>query len=191
MKPLKKKPRHRKRQAPNYRVQVTHPHLGRKSIVIPELSAEFDRWESDRWLNPLGRPNIFFPAGVVPPKTCSYCGAAAPEDVLRLIREHEFEPSATGKSYKQYLNPPGYYLRNAIIHEFFSHHENLGKPLLLSNELPKSVLEYKDPTPPIKIYTQHFTNRMMGKFNSLVEDFMKVLDERIEAFESGKNGAKP
>lgn len=161
-------------------------------VVLPTTDAEFfvcpifqleggvrvdkaDRWENDRWLNPLGRPTIYFPKDVTPPKTCSYCGGAAPQEVLRLMREHEFEPVATTKSYKQYLAAPGYYLYQARLNEFFADKENVGKTPFLTSELLEAPRDYRDAIPQIKVYTAHFSTEEVEEFNKLVEQFINAL----------------
>lgn len=191
------KPRHRKKgqskRQSNYRIEpilradnktktlLTIPLLSAEKFICPRYQleggirlSESDRWEFDTWLNPLGRPNIWFP-NCKPPATCSYCGAAAPEDVLRLMRENEWEPAATTKNYKQYLHPPGYYLYHAKLNEFLNKKENMGKTPMLSDELG----EFKSPTPPVKIYLQHFTTDQMNEFNRLVREMMAALPSKI------------
>lgn len=59
-----------------------------------------DHWELGRW------DNGVWPHPFELPRTCSFCGAAHPEDVLRLMREKHWYPEATDKRYKRYLKPP-------------------------------------------------------------------------------------
>lgn len=63
---------------------------------VEELRAEGTLFspESLRW-----------PEGSSPPRTCSYCGGAHPEDLIELVRSGWLvEP--TDKGYKRYVNTP-------------------------------------------------------------------------------------
>jgi hypothetical protein len=91
------------------------------------------------------------------PRVCSFCGGAHPEDVLRLIAEGwEVEPSLKG--YKGYLHPPGYTqsMQGAM--------RKMGRgmdPIRALAERPS----VSDPTPPVKIYAQHFSPAQLEELN--------------------------
>ncbi len=86
------------------------------------------------------------------PRTCSFCGGVHPEDAIRLLREG-WEVEATSKSYKRYLQPPGY----AKWCREMSGTIGIG-PL----PLPK----FPPPVPPVKVYVAHFNADQCDRFNS-------------------------
>lgn len=92
------------------------------------------------------------------PRTCSYCGGAHPDDVLKLMRQ-DWEVEATTKGYKRYLQPPGHRARhNAIMARMRDHEDPFGPGLP----------ETWSPVPPVKVYVQHFNDEQIRRFNEIV-----------------------
>lgn len=91
------------------------------------------------------------------PRTCSYCGGAHPDDILRLIYEG-WEVEETTKAYKRYIEPP-----------------RVGTQTL---EGPYCAIHESDPirvairnwhaVPPVKLYVQHFSDAQIEEFNKLL-----------------------
>jgi hypothetical protein len=66
--------------------------MRRTRFGISPLAGGGDTWPwSDHWQ---------------PPRSCSFCGGAHPDDAITLARAG-WKLEATGKMYKFYLNPPG------------------------------------------------------------------------------------
>jgi hypothetical protein len=85
-----------------------------------------------------------------PPRTCSFCGGIHPEDAIRLIQDG-WEIEATGKTYKRYLEPPGYH----------QHMADLRQTIATSDKVP----EFWSPVPPVKLYVSHFNDDQVSRFN--------------------------
>jgi hypothetical protein len=140
-----------------------------------------DRWLRDRWRSRLGRAvEDFWHRGAGlrfllwlgrnpyrggtrwlhpwQPRTCSFCGGAHPEDALRLLEEG-WESEGTGKSYKRYLNPPGYgdHVARCVA--------------AVRGGQPTAPLEagHWSPTPPVKVYLQHWNQEQCARANALIE----------------------
>ncbi len=116
----------------------------------PAITDGPDRWEPGdaRWN--AQRP---WPGPGPAPRTCSFCGGVHPDDVLTLLRDHAWESHGTDKSYKKYLEPPG--TRAA--------HQALMRTGQRAADAPRS------PTPPAKVYLQHWTDEQMAHANTLIE----------------------
>lgn len=94
-----------------------------------------------------------------PPRTCSYCGGIHPEDALRLLGD-DWEVDGTTKGYKKYLNPPGTNQKHAA----------LIRSLQDKNKEPfQCVPSVWSPTPPVKVYVQHFTAEHIDQWNAIVD----------------------
>lgn len=115
---------------------------------------ENDGWDTNRWeVRGPSDTSTYFPPQFVAPRTCSYCGSVHPEDALKLMSQGWEVESATGKSYKRYLHPPGHgmYLMRIF-----------GVPNVRE---PK---DYREPTPPVKLYVMHMTPEQIDRFNSIL-----------------------
>jgi len=145
------------------------------------MRGELDWWDSRRWtknilavrarhaiehlvdlLKHKGRQTLFrglhndewlWPGDV--PRTCSYCGSIHPVDALRLVSEG-WEVEGTGKSYKRYLNPPGY--RN-VLQDYFD--AKCSGEKRWKNAYPWS------PVPPVKLYVDHLTRDQVERLNAI------------------------
>jgi hypothetical protein len=130
-----------------------------------------DTWETDRWTkdpevaeqeirnfmakNPTGGISTNLWKSDLPvPRTCSYCGGIHPDDAVTLL-EGGWEVEATTKSYKRYLQPPGYHKQHLDVMQS-----------LQSGSLP----EFWHPRPPVKLYVSHFSPEQIDKFNATVKD---------------------
>lgn len=83
------------------------------------------------------------------PRTCSFCGGVHPDDAFRLIEAGwEIE---IAKSYKFYLNPPGYHAH-------------------LTNFRIGEKSDYHSPVPPVKGYSHHFTKEQTDRLNLLYRE---------------------
>ena len=90
-----------------------------------------------------------------PPRTCSFCGGIHPEDAIRLISEG-WEVDPTTKPYKRYLEPPG--MRQK--------HKALIAALDRGDDSFRSVPSVWSPGPPVKLYTMHFDQDQIDRFNA-------------------------
>ncbi len=138
-------------------------------------SMDLDCWETDRWhTDPevvkklheaedakynrvefhRGPNNDLWLWGPTPARTCSFCGGVHPDDAIRLIEEG-WEVESTDKNYKRYLHPPG----------FWKWHEQF----IQSMREEIKVEPYADPTPPVKLYIQHFDDEHIKKFNAALD----------------------
>jgi len=88
------------------------------------------------------------------PRTCSYCGGAHPDDILRLLGEG-WEVDVTDKSYKRYIQPPRTDTRRVFLGTGCEGHEIPERPW--------------HPVPPVKLYVQHFDEKQVELFNSQLE----------------------
>ena len=93
-----------------------------------------------------------------PPRTCNFCGGIHPEDALRLLADG-WEAEGTGKNYKRYLQPPGAH----TMHEAY-----LASIKDTSREPGQGVPSIWMPTPPVKVYFQHFTPEQGAKWNEIL-----------------------
>src|SRR5260370_16205930 len=66
-----------------------------------------DVWWENNWNKYYVYSGRCWPDSFKPPRTCSFCGGANPEDVIQLMMAG-WEVETTGKVYKRYLHPPGY-----------------------------------------------------------------------------------
>jgi hypothetical protein len=90
------------------------------------------------------------------PRTCSFCGGIHPDDAIRLVSEG-WEMENTGKSYKRYLEPPGYHNHMEELHQKIY---ETGVPVDHS-----TFPEFWSPVPPVKLYVTHFDKDQVEKFN--------------------------
>jgi hypothetical protein len=117
-----------------------------------------DRWNTDRWAQ--DREGAKFP-NFQPPRTCSFCGGAHPEDLIELLRLG-WEVGETDKPYKRYMHPPGFRL-----------HQERWSSWMVNQRSGGSFFDhlgYVDPTPPVKLYTQHFSESQVNDFNAILEE---------------------
>ncbi|TAL13933.1 hypothetical protein EPN95_04570 [Patescibacteria group bacterium] len=99
-----------------------------------ERKENLDVWSTHTWGPFYGAK---WPEEFERPRTCSFCGGANPEDVVRLI-EKGWEVQKTDKKYKFYLHPPGY-------HDY-----------IMSDQTPEGAsVPFPSVVPPVKIYTMH------------------------------------
>lgn len=88
------------------------------------------------------------------PRTCSFCGGVHPADALRLVHEG-WEVEWSDKGYKAYMNPPGYRAAMSRIMDATRKRE------------PTGAKHWSwSPVPPVKLYTQHFTEQDAAEFNA-------------------------
>ncbi len=113
--------------------------------VLAASKTNADRWRTgaEYW-----GADSHVPDGYDPPRTCTGCGSAHPEDVLVLLATGWDHEKATGKTYKGYLHPPGY----------------------LSQMLrPGGVgLGIRGPSPMVKFYTPHFDSSQIVELNAFL-----------------------
>jgi hypothetical protein len=87
------------------------------------------------------------------PRTCSHCGGAHPEDIIRLVREG-WESEGTTKSYKRYIEPPRVGLQKI-------------------QTCPVHSVEVAErawyAVPPVKLYVHHFNDAQVAEFNALID----------------------
>jgi hypothetical protein len=114
-----------------------------------EYKEMLDYWSTSNW-GPYYMSQ--WPKEFEPPRTCSFCGGVHPDDAIKLV-EQGWEVEATGKFYKRYINPPGTKAARDI---YFKTGVFPGR-------------EYTDPTPPVKLYTMHFTAEQIERFNTLLK----------------------
>jgi hypothetical protein len=110
-----------------------------------------DAWDTNLWTPLEGDvpdTRTYFPEGFTPPRTCTYCGAAHPDDALALMRQG-WLVEGTGKQYKRYLQPP-----RQVPHE--------------NDEAPRP---YRSPVPAVKVYSMHFTEVQIEQFNFLAKPY--------------------
>jgi len=88
------------------------------------------------------------------PRTCSFCGGAHPQDILRLLAEG-WEAGSTTKAYKWYLEVPGY-------------HDHMDRVLSVigTHRLPPEP-RYQPAIPPVKVYSAHFSVEQFARFKWL------------------------
>ena len=91
------------------------------------------------------------------PRVCSYCGGVHPDDAVRLIREG-WTVAGTDKGYKRYMEPPGYRAWCRRVDECWPDRAAAGDP-------PAAL-----PIPPVKVYTQHFSEEQITAFNAALAD---------------------
>lgn len=94
-----------------------------------------------------------FPDAYEAPRTCSYCGSAHPEDVLKLLNAKWDHEKATGKEYKGYLYPPGY----------------IAQILKPRGEKP----DVRGTSPMVKFYTMHFDSSQLAELNAFLRSEWK------------------
>lgn len=132
----------------------------------PERGNVKDCWETDRWD---GRSDSeYWPIGFDKPRTCSYCGGAHPEDAIKLM-EQGWEVEATTKSYKRYMQPPGFAGWFAQMLEQIDPKQPMSKQL--------EGYGVKSPVPPVKLYIEHFTDEQIDRFNQLIRTRYKKADD--------------
>lgn len=112
-----------------------------------ERKEGLDEWQIDRWEPRDDWPEMYWPEGHPKPATCSFCGGIKPSAAILLV-ESGWEVVATDKLYKRYLEPPGY-------------HADLRRGL--GDRVTRS------PTPPVKLYVQHFSEKQIKRFNTALE----------------------
>lgn len=108
-----------------------------------------DRWgkrESDKW-----------PEAFQKPRSCAYCGSVHPDDLIVLL-EQGWELENSTKAYKTYWNPPGYAERmRLVLSDIHGAIEGrIGDPAHVS------------PVPPVKGYSNHFTDEHAAKINAIL-----------------------
>lgn len=95
------------------------------------------------------------------PRTCSFCGGVHPDDAIALLRAG-WTCGSTTKSYKRYLEPPGYEdWHGKVLKEPFS-------------EWGKTKPPYPSPIPPVKLYTMHFTPEQIAAFNAVLTEVLRA-----------------
>lgn len=102
------------------------------------------------------------------PRTCSFCGGIHPEDAIRLVGDG-WEVEKTDKSYKRYLEPPGYR----------AHIQKMMDRLhlrMLKHEEPE---EFWSPVPPVKLYTAHFDADQADRFNAVMHTMEEKWRKRV------------
>lgn len=90
------------------------------------------------------------------PRTCSYCGGAHPEDLIRLLIEG-WESHGTDKGYKWYMEPPGYFKAFAL--RMRAYRKDAGKTP------PNAMPRVWGAVPPVKLYTMHFDTVQLQRAN--------------------------
>ena len=134
-----------------------------------DRAEDLDEWRRDRWFTDEAEdqryrdewqakhgtdmPSRMWRGPGPLPRICSFCGGINPEDAIALI-EAGWEVGATTKGYKRYLNPPG----SGTRHQAMMHNMSEGR-----GYLAPSVWS---PTPPVKLYVQHFTEAQIERFNA-------------------------
>ncbi len=133
-----------------------------------------------------------WPIGEPSPRSCSYCGGVHPADAVALIRRG-WRVESTTKCYERYLHPPGStdpIAEARIEDERFKTLIAEGKPF---HEARETVLRERaerwqarsarvhEPIPPVKLYTQHFTESDRVAFN----DALQRVDAREKATSGG------
>lgn len=108
-----------------------------------------DRWLKNRWKK--SKDTVW--GWSWKPRTCSFCGGIHPIDALRLVIE-KWEITGSDKTYKYYLHPPG----TAVSIK------KLRSNLRMNKKRPfRGVPSIISPTPPVKVYLQHFTDKQIAK----------------------------
>lgn len=137
-----------------------------------EYAEGLDEWRSDRWLadreeaerakaeyeakypgSLAALTDWRWPGGV--PRTCSFCGGIHPEDAIRLVSEG-WEAGGTTKGYKAYLEPPGTMTRHEAFLASIRDH---------GREPGEGVPSVWSPSPPVKVYFQHFSRGQVDRFH--------------------------
>lgn len=114
-----------------------------------ERKENLDIWKTDRW----GSRKSDKWNWPWKPRTCSFCGSIHPEDAIKLLKEG-WEIETTGKSYKRYLEPPGY---KEMLKRF--------RDKIRQKDEPFDDKGAWTPTPPVKLYTMHFDQEERNLFN--------------------------
>lgn len=85
------------------------------------------------------------------PRTCSYCGSVHPGDAVRLVTEFGFEVGATTKSYKLYLELPGYHAQSQrMLNRMRSGQDPV--------DAAAGESKIESIAPPLKLYSPHFSD---------------------------------
>ena len=122
------------------------------SFKIPS-SCEEGTWDSDRWDD---RAHVAWPDGFQKPRTCSFCGSVHADDLLELVKQGwTLEPSTKG--YKTYWHPPGF---AAYVDQFIGQIE--------TGMVPEKTARYVEPTPPVKLYSNHLTPEQASMLNAFL-----------------------
>lgn len=131
-----------------------HWQLGRWAATREEADADQVEWHTRPHAHPQdSMGDTRWPGSGEMPQTCSFCGGIHPDDAARLVREG-WEIESTTKPYKKYLNPPGYLVAmNALI----------------ATRRQKSYNGPRAPTPPVKLYIQHFSSEQIVAFNDAID----------------------
>jgi len=87
------------------------------------------------------------------PRTCSFCGGAHPDDILKLMREG-WEIEGTDKGYKRYVEPPRSGERTLFTGAGCRGHKVAVRPW--------------HAVPPVKLYVQHFSEEQVKRFNIIL-----------------------
>lgn len=102
----------------------------------------------------------FWPGPYPVPRVCTYDGGIHPEDAIRMLKAG-WEVAGTNKSYKRYLEPPGYKARMQWL-------SIAGYPSKDKPPHPEAGPEppyTPAPFPATKLYVQHFTEDQIARFN--------------------------
>jgi hypothetical protein len=110
-----------------------------------------------------GIGHVLWSYGGEQPRTCSYCGGIHPDDAITLIRAG-WEVDPTTKSYKRYLEPPGYAAGQQLWREY-----NLRNGYGKTPTGEAKPVTISSPVPPVKLYVMHFTPDHIGAFNAALE----------------------
>lgn len=163
------------------RIQQLEPQFCPRRGEAPQgLVGGPDWWERGRWAatkeeadaevaefmaaHPTGRiGNVYWSYGGHQPRTCSYCGGVHPDDAATLVRAG-WEVDPTTKSYKRYLEPPGYAEGQQRWREY---NERNGYGRTPTGEA-KPTGTVSSPVPPVKLYVMHFSLEQINAFNAAI-----------------------
>lgn len=114
-----------------------------------------DHWSTSRWGSHYPHQ---WPEGFVRPRSCSFCGGAHPDDAIGLMAAG-WEVERTGKSYKRYIQPPG-----------FGDYQKALVASIRDQGLDTFEYGFVLPTPPVKIYISHFDQDQIDRFNAALKE---------------------
>lgn len=127
---------------------------GRWAATQQEADAEVAEFMTGHPTGTIG--HVLWSYGGEQPRTCSFCGGIHPDDAIALI-EAGWGVEGTTKSYKRYLEPPGY-------QDYMDRIRKAGYDLKAAGE-PR----VDSPVPPVKLYVQHFSEEQILRFNAAVQ----------------------
>jgi hypothetical protein len=126
---------------------------GRWAATREEAEAEVAEFMAENPTGSIGE--VLWPGPHPQPRSCSYCGGIHPDDAVTLVRAG-WESEDTTKSYKRYLQPPGYraYMNRLLDAGYDVAHVEKGT---------------SSPVPPVKLYTMHFAREQVKEFNAALD----------------------